>query len=373
MRTSPTVFTVKAGALAIAVHKYEDGRYGFEWTPPGKERVRVRRRDRQSAIDEARKLVNATGAGKLDLLAIDPAEFAEFLAWKASRRKPSSTPDLVEKFLASKRSKGRTAVTIREIEGVAVPFAKHFAKPLADLTREEVEAWIDAKNVGPRRWNNILAQIIAIYRFARRDGCLPAEPHPVELIERRKVTVTIEIYTPAQLMTILEAAPMEWRPAVVLGAFCGLRPEEVAPDPRNSNKPRLCWESILWHRGKVDVPAAVSKVGQRRFAPLTDAAKAFLAPWRDAVGGISPPKRMRMELWNLPFPWINDGLRHSFASYRLPIIKDIGALALEMGNSPGMIRKHYLELQHDAEAEEWFGLRPSALFGTQKPAKPLKA
>ena len=58
--------------------------------------------------------------------------------------------------------------------------------------------------------------------------------------------------------------------------------------------------------------------------------------------------------------WKNDGLRHSFASYRLALTKDMAALCLEMGNSPSIVFKHYLDLRHEDEAERWFGVLPSS-------------
>jgi len=54
----------------------------------------------------------------------------------------------------------------------------------------------------------------------------------------------------------------------------------------------------------------------------------------------------------------NDALRHSFASYRLALTQNMAALALEMGNSPDMIHRHYLDLKHDDEGSEWFAIRP---------------
>jgi hypothetical protein len=39
--------------------------------------------------------------------------------------------------------------------------------------------------------------------------------------------------------------------------------------------------------------------------------------------------------------WKMDILRHSYGTYRLPILKSADALALEMGNSPDIIFRHY--------------------------------
>lgn len=56
--------------------------------------------------------------------------------------------------------------------------------------------------------------------------------------------------------------------------------------------------------------------------------------------------------------WKPDGLRHSYASYRIATVQNIGQVSLEMGNSPQMIHTHYLDLKMEGEAGEWFGLYP---------------
>jgi hypothetical protein len=58
--------------------------------------------------------------------------------------------------------------------------------------------------------------------------------------------------------------------------------------------------------------------------------------------------------------WKSDALRHSYASYKLALTHDMAALALEMGNSPAMIFRHYLDLKHEEEAQAWFAARPSS-------------
>ena len=56
--------------------------------------------------------------------------------------------------------------------------------------------------------------------------------------------------------------------------------------------------------------------------------------------------------------WRHNGLRHSYCSYRLASVKNIAQVALEAGNSPAMIREHYMELVTEAEANRWFAIEP---------------
>jgi integrase len=219
------------------------------------------------------------------------------------------------------------------------------------------------------------AAIAALHRFARADGLLPAELTPVEQIEKRVVTLNVETYTPAEMRALLAVVPHEWLPLIALGGFCGPRPEEISPDPRNGGyKPGLLWENVLWDKGKIDVPAAVSKVRRRRFAVLTDAAAAFLYDRKGESGPVVPAVNFHKlsPAWceAAKIRWRPNGLRHSFASYRLAITKDAPALSLEMGNSPAMIFAHYLDLKHEEEAREWFAIRPGKGSVPSVPSEP---
>jgi hypothetical protein len=60
---------------------------------------------------------------------------------------------------------------------------------------------------------------------------------------------------------------------------------------------------------------------------------------------------------------IHDGLRHSYASYRIRHLKgNLDQLAEEMGNSPREIIRSYKRNVTDAEANAWFDLMPPAHY-----------
>ena len=57
--------------------------------------------------------------------------------------------------------------------------------------------------------------------------------------------------------------------------------------------------------------------------------------------------------------WPLDVMRHSFGTYRLPILKSADALALEMGNSPDVIFRHYRRVTDEATADAYFRISPA--------------
>ncbi len=58
--------------------------------------------------------------------------------------------------------------------------------------------------------------------------------------------------------------------------------------------------------------------------------------------------------------WKHNALRHSFISYRVADVKDVPRVALEAGNSPVMIFRHYREIVTAESAKAWFAIAPKA-------------
>jgi integrase len=59
------------------------------------------------------------------------------------------------------------------------------------------------------------------------------------------------------------------------------------------------------------------------------------------------------------FPWPQDCLRHSFASYHLAMFESAEKTALQMGhNSTDMLFRHYRELVTKEQAEKFWALMP---------------
>jgi integrase len=375
MRTATYIRSVKRGALNIVIRKYSDGRYGFDIKPDNYCRHKVRLTDLDAAVEKAESLLGMGHAGKADLMSINPDELSEFLRWKAAQRPTITVPALVKHFMEGKRvleAKGELSYAhVKDLDGTLKEFAKAFTGRIDQLDRAPVEKWLTDQNIGPRSFNNRRAHIVALIRHARAHRWIDAELTTVEDIPKRKAATKKETYTPAELERILRVVESDWLPAVVLGAFCGIRPEEIAPDVKSA-KPALRWENFLWSKAKIDVPAVVAKDGRRRFVPICDAAMAWLKPWRNARGRTVPRLRLfnRTKKWaakcNLTH-WKDDGLRHSYASYRLAIIQNIPQLTLEMGNSVRVVHDHYLDHKHEDEAREWFAITPEKL-GIKMPA-----
>jgi hypothetical protein len=126
--------------------------------------------------------------------------------------------------------------------------------------------------------------------------------------------------------------------------------------------------------GFVEISADKAKTAARRLVPISNNLRAWLALSPRTGGRVWPhdDQSIYRELDRTTkrinaarkagvetFKWKSNALRHSYVSYRLADTQDVNRVALEAGNSPSMIFKHYRELVTPAEAKTWFSLAPS--------------
>ena len=152
---------------------------------------------------------------------------------------------------------------------------------------------------------------------------------------------------------LLNAADPDFVPYLALIAFGGVRREELHKG--------LMWESINFDRGYIIVPAAIAKTGRKRKIVMHENLLQWLAPFRVKSGpifNIDPRKRIAKVVRLSGLEWKQNGLRHSFGSYRMEQTKNEGQVALEMGNSPTVVKDHYFEIVDDRAAKAYWSLKP---------------
>ena len=171
-----------------------------------------------------------------------------------------------------------------------------------------------------------------------------------------------------------------FRAWLVLGCFCGLRPEEIAPGPsKRTNKRGLHCEEIDWQFGLIRIAPEVSKVGLPRVVPLSAACRAGLI-WAGIGPGMTGPTTLEnpaqtrelARLGKLIFAgaWPKDICRHSYGSFRNAILRNMGQVAEEMGTSIAMLHRHYHNPRAAHEGQQWFAISPGVPICSDVTAMP---
>ena len=290
-----------------------------------------------------------------------------YLAHLEASTKSSTVAAMVETILSHKRTEGKAVRYLRDLKSRLGRFVVDFGtRPIGDITPEEISPWLTGLNLASVGTNNFRRNLAVLFNFAAARGFAP-ENVMKKTIKIKEVEEEIEILTVGECDALIRNADPAIRPALVLALFCGVRDDEVR---------RLDWRAVDWEGDSLIIGANVSKVNQRRIVPLRENVKAWLAPLRQTGGLIHPVGRAaKAHLqaaraaagFGTPVackddktlrPWLHNALRHSYASYALAQWPDAAALALEMGNSPAVILKHYRQLVKPAAAAAFWKITP---------------
>jgi len=265
---------------------------------------------------------------------------------------------VVEELIALKR---QDRLSKTHIDGLFRTY-RHFAGALpGEISRirtAQIEAWIRRGDHSATTRNNWLKQIKYLFSFAKRRGYLPkTEATAAEGLKLIKVQDTeVGILTPDQMHRLLHAVSPEMVPFLAIGGFAGLRVAEIR---------RLDWSAVSLERRLIELRAGQAKTASRRLVPISDNLAAWLSQADQTKSlnlSLGMIGRIHRVAESLGIPWPPNALRHSYISYRIAEVKNAAQVALEAGNSPAIIFKHYRELVTEAEAGEWFGIFPEAAF-----------
>lgn len=235
----------------------------------------------------------------------------------------------------------------------------HPGKLVAEITTAEIETYLQKLKVskGPRNTHRRDLHTMFTYAVEIPKYC---SENPVT--KTRKLTADdddIEILTVAEVQKLLSTASKDMIPFWTIGCFAGLRRAEIE---------RLEWADIDFAEKTIHVHGKRRKTEKsRRFVDMEANLVAWLKPFRGASGKVHPPNlRKRFdtdrEAAGMREDWPDNALRHSYASYHLAKFKKDHALALQMGNSVGVIEKHYRQLVKPSQAAAYWKIRPPAEY-----------
>lgn len=265
---------------------------------------------------------------------------------------------VLDKLVARKTADGSSQAHLDKIRNICARFvATHPNRLVAQITTGDVDDWLARLRVSNSTKNNNRRYLMLLFSFAKNQGYCPT--NPAQNVELRKVDVgDIAIFTPEQLRHIMDAADPAVIPVIAMRAFAGLREAETF---------RMDWSEITLDRGHIELKAGKSKTNARRIVPIQPNLAAWLRPHAKPFGrfagmGLSKARKLyRLARRKAGIKGTgNNELRHSFCSYRLAHLKDKNAVALEMGNSPGVITSHYLELVDEKTAGLYWQIMPRA-------------
>ncbi|AHF89148.1 hypothetical protein OPIT5_01610 [Opitutaceae bacterium TAV5] len=275
--------------------------------------------------------------------------------------------DAVKIYLEARRAEQKKNLICQRqldaIEGEMKTLLEHFpAKQLQELTRPELETYLNRGNAALKTFNNRRALVHTLFEYAcHRGEWMKAEDNPMEKIQPHRIehcrgsAPTITAQKAAELMAYVEGIDGgALVPYYALCLFAGIRPS--VPDGEIA---RLPASDVRLDTGTIIIEPHVSKVNMRR--PVT--IQPNLAAWLKAYPLEKFPviaetlKGQRAKIAK-KFGIGHDVMRHTFISMHVGKFRSIGDAALQAGNSERIIRRHYLDVKSPQEAEAFFGILP---------------
>ncbi len=275
--------------------------------------------------------------------------------------------EIVAELLEFKRQDGASAEHRKDLKSRLTRLVTdHKDQKLPDLTAPRMEDWLRSLNVGNRSRKNFRSALSNLVGFARSRGYLPRDWEPMKSVAMPKQAPPKRgIFTPEEFAWLLNSCTRSIVPVLLLGSFAGLRQSETL---------LVKWSDIDWEAGHIRVPEEGKTGG--RLAPLLDNLRAWLEPLKAegpivAISGDGIAKaivrsvartnaalKKQCVTWSLKWP--HNGPRHSYASYRCAITRNVAQVADEMGHSIRELQKSYRNHKATpAQARAWFEIRPA--------------
>lgn len=232
------------------------------------------------------------------------------------------------------------------------------SSPLQQGEKREraLDNWLRALPGSPKSRANYRANIGVLFSYAARRRMI--DSNPILHTARPKLPDNPpEIFAVDELAALLNAASKrapDIVPMLAIAAFAGIRDAEIK---------RLDWSEVDQKRGHIEVKSHKAKSARRRIVEMQPNLREWLRPYAGMTGPVVPVNaRKKLDLVCNVAPltrWPQNGLRHSFASYRLAVCHDAPRVAAELGHtSPQMLYSTYREPVLPEEAERYWKLVP---------------
>lgn len=277
-------------------------------------------------------------------------------------------PEVVTEYLAQKDKELRRKKWFKFLTLMLNRLAVHFTGPIDELRAHDLNAWLRSLSGGliyRRHHRNAAAQVL---RYAQGQNYLPREWNELGMVDDpQPPSVKIRTWGPDQILKLLAHTNKNMIPFTVLQVFAGIRHEEINPGEFDLAKTPLDWSHFDWEQKHIHITEDVAKTGQDRIIPMSDNLVAWLRPLARTSGALCP---IRCSAGALAGAKKRAGLptgknesrnilRKTFISARLAIVKSIGQVSEEAGNSPQKIKANYRRPMTEAMAKRLFNIYPT--------------
>ena len=257
--------------------------------------------------------------------------------------------------------------SIKTMKNCANVLKQYFGQmKIGAVTHDTIEAFLKDRNVSETTQKYYARYLQNFFNWCIRKKLCTENPANFWVSEIMVPKTTVAFYTVEQCQAIMRATIdyPNMRAFFALGLFSGIRPEEIA---------RMTWEkNIHWEHKEIFIQAAISKTKSDRRFKMNDTTIKWLEHCLALGGNLIPKKNLRHlkdKIYKqLSFANIQDGSRHTFATYHYAEFGNYESLKQVMGNSPIISARHYKGTISQSEVEAWKAITPDSIITPPKTA-----
>ena len=221
----------------------------------------------------------------------------------------------------------------------------------SELSVSECEEWLNAAFHTDSQFNKARAMLHGLFEFAiRREWC---EKNPTKRIERRKVVEKeiqpLKLSETKRLIKTAQRESPEYAIVAALLVYTGIRPREVR---------RLTWRDIDTEEKTITVRSQCSKTGGVRQVEIPPVLNRLLITHKSQNSSHICPtdwqRRWRKirDYSGFRGHWVQDVLRHTYASFHAKNYADLPRLQLNMGHRDlSLLLSRYINMRGISRAE----------------------
>lgn len=274
-------------------------------------------------------------------------------------------------YLKHLKRNHRSEVHRQSIENVQERFAFAKDRIVADLKPSDIEKGLEG--AAPSYRNAVLVRIRGVLNYGMKGGRKWLSSNPAndcEIITRKLGEVGI--YSVEEIGAVMATTARlhpDLVPALALMTFAGIR-----PDHEDGEIVKLQWDHLILkdREKRVELPSTITKTAKRRAIKVRPALASWLQWHKDRTKGqesackglVCPIKgqKLRTKLREIfheaKVKRIQDGLRHSFASYLAPL-DGLDKVEAELGHIGGreVLNRHYRSDVRSTVAKKFWAMR----------------
>lgn len=389
-------------------------------------RRREFRKTRKEAMDRAAELnlelqnygvrgTDLSAKERSDFLAVRellrpfPTASAVAIIQEWANRQTAATKNLkdaLELFVAVIDRRELRASSVTNLKGRLSRLAEVFGDvALRSITGESLQGWFNQLQLSTASKSNYRRAFNAFFEFAQKRKWIDRNPClDLDLPEIRKGEPRfLSVEDTHKLLALAVAHPeLDLLGYFSLQLFAGLRPDEIGRAETSRDKARrLDWSDVNFEGRAIDIPADVSKIGERRYL---EGLPPTIWPWLQIartssdhkpniggggngtkaqgfiprierkfdtngfkVGRVAPSGlARRLDLFRVlrkeaKIAYSHDACRHSFATYHVAAFENAAKTALLLGHhDQQMLYEHYRGVAPKKDGEAYFAACPVA-------------